>query len=54
MSKLTDTLKQALQKKKGNNHVDVDADTAVDKKIKSKAVPVITGRPIKKASGRGR
>lgn len=55
MSKFTDTLKQALAKKKGQHHLENDDAPAVDgKKSKTKSVPVITGRPIKKASGRGR
>jgi len=54
MTKFTDTLKQALAKKKGQHHVENDDAVAVDKKSKTKSVPVITGRPIKKASGRGR
>jgi hypothetical protein len=55
MSKLTDLLNQALQKKKGHNHVDdVTSSATGDKKKKTKSVPVITGRPMKKAAGRGR
>jgi hypothetical protein len=53
MSKFTDTLKQALAKKKGQHHVENDDALASDKKVK-KPVPVITGRPMKKAAGRGR
>ena len=53
MSKLTDTIKQALEKKKGQHHLSADAGAATDKKVK-KAVPVITGKPVKKVTGRGR
>lgn len=54
MTKFTDTLKSALAKKKGQPHVDgADAPTS-DKKSKTKPIPVITGRPVKKATGRGR
>jgi hypothetical protein len=54
MSKFTDTLKQALAKKKGQHHVENDDALAGDKKSKKPPVPVITGRPMKKAAGRGR
>ena len=53
MSKLTDVLNQALQKKQGKTHLDGDSTATTDKKVK-KPVPVITGRPMKKAVGRGR
>jgi hypothetical protein len=53
MSKLTDTIKQALAKKQGQHHIETDNATVDNKKAK-KPVPVITGRPMKKAAGRGR
>ena len=53
MSKVSDTLKRALEKKQGKTHLEGDAAATTDKKVK-KAVPVITGRPMKKAAGRGR
>ena len=53
MSKISDTLKRALEKKQGKTHLEGDATATTDKKVK-KAVPVITGRPMKKAAGRGR
>jgi hypothetical protein len=53
MSKLTDTIKQALAKKQGKAHAEPDGAAATDKKVK-KTVPTITGRPMKKAAGRGR
>jgi hypothetical protein len=54
MTKLTDVIKQALEKKQGKRQSDgSDTNVTTDKKAK-KPVPVITGRPVKKASGRGR
>jgi len=53
MSKVSDTLKRALEKKQGKTHIEGDGAATTDKKVK-KAVPVITGRPMKKAAGRGR
>ena len=53
MSKVSDTLKRALEKKQGKTHLEGDGAATTDKKVK-KAVPVITGRPMKKAAGRGR
>jgi hypothetical protein len=53
MTKFSDTIKQALAKKQGQQHLESDATATTDKKVK-KAVPVITGRPMKKAAGRGR
>lgn len=54
MSKLTDTLKAALAKKKGQHHVENTDGVAVEKKAKKTAPPVSAGKPMKKASGRGR
>lgn len=55
MSKLTDTLKAALEKKKGQHHLEntdgVDAKKDAKKKT---APPAPAGRPMKKAAGRGR
>jgi hypothetical protein len=54
MSKLTDVIKQALEKKQGKHHLEgSEVSSSTDKKAK-KSVPVITGRPMKKAAGRGR
>ena len=55
MSKLTDTLKAALEKKHAAAHPDTKSDSTDDSKAKPKrAVPVITGKPVKKVTGRGR
>jgi hypothetical protein len=54
MSKLTDTLKAALAKKKGQHHVENADGVAVEKTAKKTAAPLGAGRPMKKAAGRGR
>lgn len=55
MSKFTDTLKAALEKKHAATHPDTKSDAKDDGKSKSKKpVPVITGKPVKKVTGRGR
>jgi hypothetical protein len=55
MSKLTNTLKAALAKKKGQHHVENADGATVDNKAKKTAPPVgAAGRPMKKAAGRGR
>jgi len=54
MSKLTDTLKAALAKKKGQHHVENADGVAVEKKAKKTAPPVGAVKPMKKAAGRGR
>lgn len=55
MSKFTDTLKAALEKKHAAAHPDTKSDAKDDGKSKpKKPVPVITGKPVKKVTGRGR
>jgi hypothetical protein len=55
MSKLTDTLKAALAKKQGRQHIENDDGATVDNKSKKTAPPTgSAGRPMKKAAGRGR
>ncbi len=55
MSKLTDTLKAALAKKKGQHHVENTDGATVEKKAKKTPPPVGgTGKPMRKAAGRGR
>jgi len=53
MSKLTDTLKQALAKKKNTAHPENDALPASKTTTKKPVAPVISGKPVKKAVGRG-
>jgi len=53
MSKLTDTLRAALEKKKGHHHVEPDGAPSVEKKArKTGATPV--KKPPAKSAGRGR
>jgi hypothetical protein len=54
MSKLTDTLKAALAKKQGKHHVENTDGATVDNKAKKTPPPAGTGKPMKKAAGRGR
>ena len=53
MSKMSETIAKALAKKQGKAHIESDSAATTEKKVK-KAVPAITGRPMKKAAGRGR
>jgi hypothetical protein len=54
MSKMSDLLKQALDKKRGTSHVELDGTPTVDKK--SKKAPSITPgkKPPTRSAGRGR
>ena len=55
MSKLSDTLKAALDKKKGIHHVDgSDAGTTVEKKAKVKTTAPAGKKPPTRSAGRGR
>jgi len=55
MSKLSDTLRAALDKKKGIQHVDgSDAATTVEKKAKKTAAPAVGKKPPTRSAGRGR
>lgn len=55
MSKLSDTLKAALDKKKGIHHVDgSDATTTVEKKAKVKPSAGPAKKPPTRSAGRGR
>lgn len=55
MSKLSDTLKQALDKKKGLHHVENDGATTVDTKSKKVKTVAPTGKkPPTRSAGRGR
>jgi hypothetical protein len=54
MSKLTDTLKAALAKKQGKHHIENEDGAIVEKKAKKTAPALGTGKPMKKAAGRGR
>jgi hypothetical protein len=55
MSKLSDTLKAALDKKRGITHVDgSDVNTTVEKKAKVKTAPPTGKKPPTRSAGRGR
>lgn len=54
MSKLTDTLKRALEKKKGITHPENDETPAVDAKKKVKTAPPTGKKPPTRSAGRGR
>jgi hypothetical protein len=55
MSKLSETLAKALEKKKGAPHVDgSDANAAIEKKIKVKPSAGPTKKPPTRSAGRGR
>jgi hypothetical protein len=55
MSKLSDTLKAALDKKRGIHHPDgSDAGTTVEKKTKKSGTPVLGKKPPTRSAGRGR
>jgi len=54
MSKLSDTLKQALEKKKGHHHIEPDGSPAVEKKAKKTGATPTVKKPPAKSAGRGR
>jgi hypothetical protein len=55
MSKLTDTLKAALAKKKGQHHLENEDGVAVEKKTKQTAPSAgPSKRPATRSAGRGR
>ena len=53
MSKLTDTLKQALEKKKGIHHIEPDGSPAVESKAKRTGSGPAR-KPVTRQAGRGR
>jgi hypothetical protein len=54
MSKLTDTLKKALEKKQGTHHVDNSDTPVVAKKTSRPQTSVMGKKPPTKSAGRGR
>jgi hypothetical protein len=55
MSKLSDTLKRALEKKQGIHHPEADGTPAVDSKTKKvKSTPPSGKKPPTRSAGRGR
>ena len=55
MSKLSDTIKAALEKKQGKTHVEgTDATVTVEKKVKVKPSAGPAKKPPTRSAGRGR
>ena len=54
MTKFTDTLKAALEKKHAAAHPDAKNDSQDGKTKTKRSPPVIAGKPVKKVTGRGR
>jgi hypothetical protein len=54
MSKLTDTLKAALEKKKGHHHIEPDGAPTAEKKAKKTGATATVKKPPAKSAGRGR
>jgi hypothetical protein len=51
--KFTDALKDALAKKQAAAHPDAKNKKSKDSKTRKSGTPVITGRPVQRAVGRG-
>jgi hypothetical protein len=51
--KFTDTIKDALAKKHAAAHPDAKAKTGKGGKVKQSGTPVVAGRPVQRAVGRG-
>jgi len=51
--KFTDALKDALSKKQAATHPDAKGKKGKDGKSKKSGTPVIAGRPVQRAVGRG-
>jgi hypothetical protein len=51
--KFTDTLKDALAKKHAAQHPDAKTKTSKSGKTKRSGTPVVAGRPVQRAVGRG-
>jgi hypothetical protein len=55
MSKLSDTIRAALDKKKGIHHLENDGTAIADPKAKkTKTLPTIGKKPATRSAGRGR
>jgi hypothetical protein len=54
MSKLSDQIKAALDRKRGIKHPDVDDTPAVEKKTKTRTQPPQGKKPPTRSAGRGR
>jgi hypothetical protein len=54
MSKMSDLLKKALDKKRGIHHIENEDAPAVEKKTTKQRAPVIGKKPPTRSAGRGR
>jgi len=54
MTKLSDTIKSALEKKKGVHHVEPDAPASGEVKKKVRTAPPTGKKPPTRSAGRGR
>jgi hypothetical protein len=54
MSKMTDLLKKALDKKKGIHHPENDDAPQIERKTAKQRAPVIGKKPPTRSAGRGR
>jgi hypothetical protein len=54
MSKMSDLLKKALDKKKGVHHPETDDTPVVERKTAKQRAPVIGKKPPTRSAGRGR
>ena len=54
MTKFTETLKAALEKKHAAAHPDAKHEGTESKTKTKKSPPVVSGKPVKKVTGRGR
>jgi hypothetical protein len=54
MSKMSDFLKRAADKKKGIHHIETDDPPMVEKKAGKQRAPVIGKKPPTRSAGRGR
>ena len=54
MSKMSDFLKRAAEKKKGIHHPENDDAPSVDKKVSKAATPAPSKKPPTRSAGRGR
>lgn len=54
MSKMTDLLKKALDKKKGIHHPENDGAPSIEKKVNKASAPAPSKKPPTRSAGRGR
>jgi hypothetical protein len=54
MSKMSDFLKKAAEKKKGTHHPETDDAPAIEKKVSKATAPAPAKKPPTRSAGRGR